>query len=417
VKKRFGCIPALLVCLTLPLVAQTTNNVATSVTTASSTTVSAAATVPPLITFSGTLNSESGENGVVLAPGAAPTRVVAITFSLYADQTGGAPLWSEVQNVRVDSAGHYTVQLGATTAEGLPMEIFSSVQAQWLGVQPQGQAEEPRVMVVSVPYALKAADAETFGGLPPSAYALAPPSAANLPPGKGPSGKGGAGDSPHQLPLSGSGTPNYIPLWTSASELASSGIYQDPTHGYIGIGTTTPAASLYVKNDNFFPLIAETADGALPAFLAINDSTLSGNAIGGQISGPGIAILGTVMGTTGTGTGVSGTTMTPMGAGVIGDAGSPTAMGVAGFNTATTGAGIGVYGSSDAPSGAGVVGTTASMTGAEGVYGFVNGPNAIGVYGQNMATGGSAYGVVGTTASTGTNASGVYGQATARQRP
>ncbi len=131
------------------------------------------ATVPRLITFSGTLGSvatAADESGVVIAPATAPTKVVAVTFSLYSEETGGAPLFSEVQNVHVDSAGHYTVELGASKPDGLPMDIFSSVQAHWLGVQPQGSAEQPRVLLVSVPYALKSADAETFGGLPPSAY-------------------------------------------------------------------------------------------------------------------------------------------------------------------------------------------------------------------------------------------------------
>jgi hypothetical protein len=42
-------------------------------------------------------------------------------------------------------------------------------------VQPQGQAEQARVMLVSVPYALKAVEADTIGGLPPSAFVLAAP--------------------------------------------------------------------------------------------------------------------------------------------------------------------------------------------------------------------------------------------------
>jgi len=61
-----------------------------------------------------------------------PTNVVGVTFSLYSQQTGGVPLWSEVQNVQVDKTGHYTVQLGSTQAEGLPVELFSSALAQWL---------------------------------------------------------------------------------------------------------------------------------------------------------------------------------------------------------------------------------------------------------------------------------------------
>lgn len=38
-----------------------------------------------------------------------------------------------------------------------------------------GQVEQSRVLLVSAPYALKAGDAETVGGLPPSAFMLTAP--------------------------------------------------------------------------------------------------------------------------------------------------------------------------------------------------------------------------------------------------
>src|ERR1700690_201416 len=102
-----------------------------------------AAQVPRLGKLSAPLKgvtTDGVSNGIVLTPGTSPTSVVAVTFSLYAEQSGGAPLWSEVQNVRVDATGHYSVQLGASKADGLPLDLFASAQAQWLGVQVQGQA-------------------------------------------------------------------------------------------------------------------------------------------------------------------------------------------------------------------------------------------------------------------------------------
>ena len=87
--------------------------------------------------------------------------------TLYSEQTGRAPLWMETQNVTADANGHYTALLGATQSGGLPAELFSSEQARWVGIQVQ---EQPRVLLVSAPYALKASDAETIGGLPPSAF-------------------------------------------------------------------------------------------------------------------------------------------------------------------------------------------------------------------------------------------------------
>jgi hypothetical protein len=114
-----------------------------------------------LVKFSGTVRDEEGKP---------QSGVVGITFALYKDQDGGAPLWLETQNVQADANGHYTVMLGATNSDGLPVEFFSSNEARWVGVQPQGQKEEPRVLLVSAPYALKAADAETLGGKPASAF-------------------------------------------------------------------------------------------------------------------------------------------------------------------------------------------------------------------------------------------------------
>ena len=103
------------------------------------------------------------------------TGVVGVTLSLYKEQQGGAPFWVEVQNVKADRTGRFTVTLGATADEGLPSNLFVSGEARWFGVRVEGQEEQPRVMLLSVPYALKAGDAQTIGGLPPSAFMLAAP--------------------------------------------------------------------------------------------------------------------------------------------------------------------------------------------------------------------------------------------------
>ncbi len=74
------------------------------------------------------------------------TGVVGVTFALYSEQTGGAALWMETQNVTADGNGHYTALLGSTKPEGLPAELFTSEQARWVGVQVSGQPEQPRVL-------------------------------------------------------------------------------------------------------------------------------------------------------------------------------------------------------------------------------------------------------------------------------
>jgi len=102
---------------------------------------------------------------------------VGITFAIYSDSSGGAALWQESQNVRVDQQGRYAALLGVTKLEGVPPELFSSGEPRWLGVQAQlpEESEQPRVLLASVPYALEAADAQTLGGLPPSAFLRAAP--------------------------------------------------------------------------------------------------------------------------------------------------------------------------------------------------------------------------------------------------
>src|SRR5580765_2299342 len=119
--------------------------------------------VPPLMNFSSVLTDGNGK---------AITAETTVTFLLYKESQGGSPLWMESQSVKPDNTGHYSVMLGATSSQGLPAEIFVAGQAHWLAVHVQGQEEQPRVLLVSAPYALKAGDAQTLGGLPASAFVL-----------------------------------------------------------------------------------------------------------------------------------------------------------------------------------------------------------------------------------------------------
>ena len=54
--------------------------------------------------------------------------------------------------------------LGSSSSTGLPDDLFTQREGRWLGVQMQGQPEQPRVLLVSVPYALKAAGADRLSG-------------------------------------------------------------------------------------------------------------------------------------------------------------------------------------------------------------------------------------------------------------
>jgi len=178
------------------------------------------------------------------------TGTVGVTFSLYKDAEGGAPLWMETQSVQADRAGHYSVMLGSTSTHGLPSDLFISGEARWLGVRTEGQAEQPRTLLLSVPYALKAADAQTLGGLPPSAYMLAAPLDGNA------ASQAIAGTATSAIPatapppVTGVGAADFVPLWLdSIGTLGNSALFQtgSGTTAKVGINTTTPANTLDVK--------------------------------------------------------------------------------------------------------------------------------------------------------------------------
>jgi hypothetical protein len=203
--------------------------------------------------------------------------VASVTFAIYAEQDGGASLWSETQNVLADSNGHYSALLGTSTAGGFPSELFGTGESRWLGVTIAHQPEMPRVLMASVPYALKAGDADTLGGLPASSYVttsqLAARSGVNtttiggaaataLPVTVGAASAGMAVDAPMavgdaaqssvtQAAVTGTGTSNYLPLWTSGSNLGVSKIYQ-ANGGFVGINTNTPLLQLDVNGNSIF---------------------------------------------------------------------------------------------------------------------------------------------------------------------
>jgi hypothetical protein len=203
-----------------------------------------AGSVPQQISFSGTLKDSTGRT---------LTAITGVTFLLYKDEQGGVPLWLETQSVAPDKTGHYTVQLGATSAHGIPPDTFRSGEARWLGVQLAAEHEQPRVLLVAVPYAMKAADAQTLGGLPASAFVLAAPGGASS--ASSTAGESALSSSGSALPPATSsvtttgGTVNALPLFTTATNVQSSAITQTGTGttAKIGINTASPAATLDVR--------------------------------------------------------------------------------------------------------------------------------------------------------------------------
>jgi trimeric autotransporter adhesin len=176
------------------------------------------------------------------------------TFAIYKDQHDGAPLWIETQSIQTDRAGGYSVQLGTTKPEGLPLDLFSTGEARWLGVRINGGEEQPRVLLLSVPYALKAADAETVGGLPASAFVLATPPMAIATDTTATPSSTTPGIAPPPAAVTGSGTLNFLPIWTGAASVGNSALFQSGTGATakVGIGTTTPSSTLDVKGSGTF---------------------------------------------------------------------------------------------------------------------------------------------------------------------
>ncbi len=333
--------------------------------------------VPSLVKFTGAL---SDTNGRPL------TGTVGVTFLLYKEQTGGAPLWMETQNLQADKNGHYSAMLGSATAHGLPADVFVAGEARWLAVQVSGQAEQPRTLLLSVPYALKALDAETIGGLPASAFmrANSEGGAANASAAAG----NDAGGSSATLGAAGSGvtkqiaqanqavkTPGgqvgYLPMFTSANLIADSNVFQNTS----GVNINGALNLFNTKSGNGNVNAAGTVSAE--AVLA-NLSCCAGEAVTGVV-GTGDALVGE----------------SNSGIGVYGSASSGTA-GV-----------YGVLGSGDPVYSYGVYGENDNTTGGRGVYGFAKGASGIAV--QGYAPGGNAAGVAGSSNTFGSIAHSVIG--------
>ena len=193
------------------------------------------ATVPRLINISGTYRPADGQPA-----GAVET----VTVSIYADQEGGAPLWQETQTIALDGQGRYSLLLGAGQPDGIPAAVFGSGEARWRGTlfERAGEVEGARVRITSVPYALRASDADTLGGRPASAYVLAPPARES----------GGsrveAASSDKETPTANivlAGTPNLLAKYVNGSDVGNSAVYE--ANGMVGVGTTTPLDYVHVR--------------------------------------------------------------------------------------------------------------------------------------------------------------------------
>src|SRR5579863_4824364 len=105
--------------------AATSTSTATAGAAAAIESQTATGAVPRLIKITGVATDPDGKPA---------TGTVSLTFTLYKEQEEGSALWTETQSAQLDSQGHYTVLLGAASTTGLPLDLFASGNALWLGV-------------------------------------------------------------------------------------------------------------------------------------------------------------------------------------------------------------------------------------------------------------------------------------------
>jgi hypothetical protein len=359
------------------------------------------AVVPTLVNYSGTVRDLNGQP---------LTGVVGVTFALYKESQGGSALWLEAQNVQPDKTGHYSVTLGSTTSEGLPSDLFAAGEARWLGIRIEGQEEQPRVLLLSVPYALKAADAQTLGGLPPSAFALAPVNSLA-------SGTGAATVAKTNSPVSSAspltssdvtttgGTVRTLPLFTTATNIQNSIVTQNGTsaidvHGQLNVGekppttgilNSAPNSALHVGfattgwsapanstangTDAIHATGGSANDGVLASTSGGNGAVLTGGV--GLTGGAGAVITGGAGGNFGLDAGAGGPGLIVNGGETLGDFGGGDGIDAYGGAGGANGV-VGIAGQAfDQGSMAGVIGTGGSS--AQGQYGPVpNGPGLVG---------------------------------------
>ena len=299
----------------LPLVSLVVILVGSSVAQSNQAPVQAQVVVPRLIRFTGQL------------PGA--TGTVGITFTLHKSQQDHASLWIETQNVQLDSAGKYSVLLGVTKPEGIPTDVFSSGEAQWLGVQVQGKAEQPRVLFVSVPYALRAAEADTLAGHAPADFVTTDKLTSAV----------------------------QEQMHTPSAPTTGATVHKDSIAK--PAVTTSGATNFTAKTTSQVVLVTQQSTGAGLVATAGNNYALSGTstniAVYGASNGAAHATAAAVEGvtTSTTGRGIYGWANTSSGKnfGVYGQANSTSGTAVSAVSTAKTGSTVGVEAQGNSPSG------------------------------------------------------------------
>ncbi|MCJ7553751.1 MAG: tail fiber domain-containing protein [Ignavibacteriaceae bacterium] len=210
--------------------------------------------IPKEINYQGVLKDASGN---IVAD-----NDYAMTFKIYNEPTAGTALWTEIQPVAIKD-GLFSVQLGSLT----PITTVPFDRIHFLGItMGTGTELTPRTMLTPSPYSFTSMNVldntistdklqngavtsskigsnqivKSVNTLKDSVTLVAGSNISIVPSGNNLTINAvGVGSGT----IGGSGTANYIPLFTGTTTLGNSAIYQTEEEN-IGIGTTTPAAKL-----------------------------------------------------------------------------------------------------------------------------------------------------------------------------
>jgi hypothetical protein len=285
---------------------------------------------------------------------------VVVTFAIYGDNGNSAPLWSETQTLTLAN-GTFSALLGSTSSEGLPAEIFSGEQARWLSVSVNGSSAQ-RSLLVSVPYAMKALEAERLAGRNAQDYV-----------------------STDQLEAA-------IKRVVSAERLSKASGPETSA----APGADSSATDFTDTNGTEVLLVTQNGGG-----YAINAIAAAHIAVRGVTTAVGVGAVQGENAAAG-GFGVHGISSSPTGAssGVFGLSVSDVGRGVRGVNTSAVGATVGVQGQVFSPDGAAVQGDNSATTGiALGVRGVTNSSAGKALAGLALASTGASTAIDGQNAS------------------
>lgn len=115
----------------------------------------AQSTPPSMLAFHGKLAAEDGP----------VDGTINVQFELFDSASGGTSVWTEAHDALEIKAGAFSAVLGQSTPITTSLVTASRL---YLEITVNGETLSPRMAIVSVPYALKADDANTVGGLGPA---------------------------------------------------------------------------------------------------------------------------------------------------------------------------------------------------------------------------------------------------------